>query len=103
MNEISLFRCLGEPTRLSVLRQLAQGTEHSVSELVELTGQERTNVSHHLAQLRTCGLVRTRNQGKQVLYSLGHTALKDLLELSAQVAEHIAAEDPEACVTEGCC
>lgn len=103
MNKLSLFRCLASPTRLQVLKQLGDGDERSVGKLVELTGQERTNVSHHLAQLRSCGLVRTRNDGKHVLYALGHVGLKDLLDLSHRLVEHIEAENPDACVLEGCC
>jgi ArsR family transcriptional regulator, cadmium/lead-responsive transcriptional repressor len=103
VNEHSLFRCLGDPTRLLVLKNLADGDERTVGQLVELTGQERTNVSHHLAQLRACDLVRTRNEGKHVLYSLGHTSLRDLLELSQRLVIHIKAEDPESCPVEGCC
>lgn len=103
MNELSLFRCLADPTRLLILQHLSAGGDQTVTQLVETTGQERTNVSHHLARLRACGLVHNRPEGKRVFYSLGHSRLKDLLAISSEVGLHIATADPQACVAEGCC
>ncbi len=103
MNEFSLYRCLGDPTRLTILKHLAAGDDQTVTQLVERTGQERTNVSHHLSKLRECGLVRTRPDGKHTRYSLGHAGLKDLLALSGGLVEHIVAENPDACIAQGCC
>lgn len=103
MNKISLFRCLSDPTRLAIIERLCDQEECSVTQLVELTKQERTNVSHHLAQLRTCGLVRTRHDGARVLYGMAHTTLGDLIEKSGQLVEHIQSVGPQVCVDEGCC
>lgn len=103
MNKISLFRCLNDPTRLAIIEHLCDQEECSVTQLVALTRQERTNVSHHLAQLRACGLVRTRNDGARVLYGLAHTTLGELIENSGRLVEHIKAVGPQVCVAEGCC
>lgn len=103
MNKISLFRCLSDPTRLAIIEYLCDQEECSVKQLVELTNQERTNVSHHLAQLRMCGLVRTRNDGARVLYGLAHTIMGELIENSGQLVEHIQTVSPQVCVAEGCC
>jgi ArsR family transcriptional regulator, cadmium/lead-responsive transcriptional repressor len=103
MKELALFRCLADPTRLTVLQHLAAGGEHTVTELVDRAGQERTNVSHHLAQLRACGLVRTRNDGRNVLYALAHSAIAGLLATAAGLAAHMDVGDPKACLVEGCC
>jgi len=44
------FKALGEPARLQLLAALRQG-EHSVSDLVAITGLGQANVSKHLQLL----------------------------------------------------
>lgn len=52
----ALFRSLGDPTRLAIVRQLAAGPARVV-DLVEAVGLAQSTVSKHLAWLRDCGLV----------------------------------------------
>ncbi|MCB9674920.1 MAG: helix-turn-helix transcriptional regulator [Alphaproteobacteria bacterium] len=65
-----LFRRLAHPGRLEVLDLLRRYSPRSVSELQELTGLERTALSHQLRVLREGRLVRTEREGKHVLYAL---------------------------------
>lgn len=103
MKSLSLFRCLADPTRLAVLQQLAEGGDLHVADFVELTGKEQTNVSHHLAQLRACGLVTAERDGKRVRYTLAHPKLKAFVEEAERLAEHIECADADACSEAGCC
>lgn len=98
-----MYGCLAEPTRLAVLHHLAHEGQASVSGLTEHTGSEQTNVSHHLAKLRECGLVVSKPEGKHRVYRIAHPRLVDLLEEGARLAEHIEASDAEACLEDGCC
>lgn len=98
-----MFRCLADPTRLAVLQELAKGGEMYVSDVIQLTGKEQTNVSHHLAQLRACGLVTAEREGKRVRYTLAHPKLKSFLEESDWLADHIECTDPDVCGEAGCC
>jgi DNA-binding transcriptional ArsR family regulator len=65
----ALMRLLGEPTRIRVLGLLQSG-ELNVTALCEALSLAQPTVSHHLALLRTAGLVLTRRAGKQIFYSL---------------------------------
>ncbi len=58
-----MFRSLGDPNRLAILRHLALG-EHRVVDLVSHLGLAQSTVSAHLACLRDCGLVTSRPQGR---------------------------------------
>src|SRR3954462_15678261 len=75
-----MFRSLGDPTRLAILRHLALG-EHKVVDLTAHLGLAQSTVSAHLACLRDCGLVTSRPQGRASLWTLDHSA--DLLALLA--------------------
>ena len=64
-----LFRSLGDPARLAILRHLALG-EHRVVDLTAHLGLAQSTVSAHLACLRDCGLVTSRPQGRASMFSL---------------------------------
>ena len=65
----SLFRGLGDPARLAILRHLA-GREQRVVDLTAQLGLAQSTVSAHLACLRDCGLVASRPQGRASVFSL---------------------------------
>src|SRR3954465_4955131 len=67
-----LFRSLGEPARLAIVRHLALG-EHKVVELTRHLGLAQSTVSAHLACLKDCGLVSSRPQGRASLWALSST------------------------------
>jgi DNA-binding transcriptional ArsR family regulator len=76
----ALFRSLGDPARLTILRHLTLG-EHRVVDLTQHLGLAQSTVSQHLACLRDCGLVTRRAQGRSSVYSIA--AGPELLELLA--------------------
>lgn len=70
MEELSQsFRALGDPTRLRILRLLAEAPLN-VSELVSLVGVAQSSVSHHLGKLRGLGLISEERQAGFTYYSL---------------------------------
>lgn len=83
-----MFRSLGDPARLAILRHLALG-EHKVVDLTSHVGLAQSTVSTHLACLRDCGLVSSRPQGRASMWSLTRPA--DLLELLAAAERLLAA------------
>ena len=64
-----MFRSLGDPARLAILRHIALG-EHKVVDLTAHLGLAQSTVSAHLACLRDCGLVTSRPQGRASMWSL---------------------------------
>lgn len=81
---VCLFRSLADPTRLAILRHLAQG-EHRVVELTAHLGLAQSTVSAHLACLRDCGLVSSRPRGRASVFSLVRPELFDLLAAAERV------------------
>jgi len=89
-----LFRSLGDPTRLQVLRHLAYG-EHRVVDLTRHLGLAQSSVSAALGCLRDCGLATSRPQGRASLWSL--TTKPELLGLLS-AAERLLAATGDAVV-----
>jgi ArsR family transcriptional regulator, cadmium/lead-responsive transcriptional repressor len=75
---VALFRSLGDPARLAIVRRLAEG-EARVVDLTRALGLAQSTVSKHVACLRDCDLVDFRVEGRQSFYSLTRPELIDLL------------------------
>jgi DNA-binding transcriptional ArsR family regulator len=83
-----LFRSLGDPGRLAILRHLMLG-EHRVVDLTAHLGLAQSTVSAHLACLRDCGLVTSRPHGRASMFALAHDV--ELLRVLAAAEQLLAA------------
>jgi len=75
-------RALSDPTRLMLAAALLEASELCVCDLAWIAERSQTLVSHHVRALRTHGIVRSRREGKMVIYSLteeGHALLASVL------------------------
>jgi DNA-binding transcriptional ArsR family regulator len=59
-----------DPTRFALAAVLREGGELCVCDLAWIAARSQNLVSHHLRALRSEGLVRSRREGKMVMYSL---------------------------------
>ena len=65
----ALLRVLGDDTRLRIFAMLPRA-ELCVCEIVEALGKPQSTVSHHLFLLQNAGLIRSRKQGRWIMYSI---------------------------------
>lgn len=76
MNDMVTFmKAVGDEYRLGILRMLRDG-ELCACEIHGPLGIPQNLASHHLRILRECEAVKTRKDGKKVIYSLNHRKLK---------------------------
>jgi DNA-binding transcriptional ArsR family regulator len=80
----ALFRSLGDPARLMIVRRLAGGPAR-VIDLVAALGLAQSTVSKHLACLRDCGLVTSEPAGRASVFRLAQPALADMLTAAEEV------------------
>lgn len=84
-------KALASANRLELLEALAQG-ERGVDGLAQASGMSVANTSHHLQILRGGGLVQSRKEGTQVIYSLTDEKVLSVLTGIRNVAEQHLAE-----------
>ena len=77
--------------RQAILLHLSDGPAFP-SELAELVGTSRSNLSNHLACLRGCGLVVAERQGRHIRYELVTRRLGGALADVATAMEESAFE-----------
>ena len=88
-----LLTCIGEPTRLQILRLLSQ-SEKYVGEIVGTLGIEQSLVSYHLRHLRECNIVIARQDAQKTYYGLSDARLAELVNISEAVIKDIFLCEP---------
>lgn len=77
---LRLCKMLSDPTRLRIAYYLTRSPELNVTQLCLRVDQSQPAVSHHLAMMRSSGLVAHRRVGRQVYYSLCGDPTRSALE-----------------------
>lgn len=65
MNEVDVFKALGDSTRLRILELIKNG-EKCICEIIPGTGKSQPTVSQHLRILRQAHLVEQRKEGTNI-------------------------------------
>jgi ArsR family transcriptional regulator, lead/cadmium/zinc/bismuth-responsive transcriptional repressor len=64
------LKALTDPTRLAILIALREGESCCVCDLAWIVGRDEKLVSHHVRLLKSLGVVRSRRDGRMVMYEL---------------------------------
>ena len=82
-----LFRLMSDPTRIRLFWILCH-CEECLLNLSAIMEMSSPALSHHLKLLRTCGLVTSRREGKEVYYRAADTRQADALHrMIEEIAE----------------
>jgi ArsR family transcriptional regulator len=65
-----ISKALADPRRMEILESIASQAEMGCSELCDAATVSQATMSHHLKELVTSGLVKTRREAKFVFYRL---------------------------------
>ncbi len=76
--QADILQAIGHPLRIAITDFLKNG-EQCVCDIAEYTGSERSNVSKHLSILVNAGLLDSRKEGLNVIYSLKCRCVLDFL------------------------
>ncbi len=77
MEFTALYECLCDPTRLRILRALAEGPL-CVCHLQEALAEPQVKISKHLAYLKSHGAVTAERRGSWMIYALPAAAPRAL-------------------------
>jgi ArsR family transcriptional regulator len=82
--QAEVCKTLANPKRLEIIHAL-KGGEKSVSELVEILGIPKANVSQHLTVMRHKGVLNSRKNGVNVFYSISSPKVVQACTLMKEV------------------
>ncbi len=102
-NEARFLRCIGEPTRLQILKLLADG-EKCVGELTANVQRGQSAVSHHLKALKDCNIVVARHEAQKVYYRLADPKVAEIVEATQLLLSNLKlCQGGECCQDDKCC
>jgi ArsR family transcriptional regulator len=81
----SLYRALGDETRLRVISVLAEFGPMPVNELSTRVGLSQPLISWHLRIMRLAGLIETQRQGREVICRLRPAAFDEIHQAEAHL------------------
>jgi len=79
-----ILKALSDPTRLKIVELLKQG-EICACKFVPLTKKAQPTVSQHLQILENAGIVKSRKEGKMILYSVTNSKIFDLIKIAKRM------------------
>ena len=76
MLEAQIFKALGDPTRLSIVRQLSDGSIYTIGDLTKGLGITRQGGRKQVQVLVDAHIIKLRPEGREVFVSLDAKRLK---------------------------
>ncbi len=99
MNGVSLLKCICNEIRFEILDLLQKNKELCVNDFVNKLKKDQPLISHHLKTLKSCGIVKSRDEGKKAMYSISNNQLSELIANITKVSKKI----PVLCSDNTCC
>lgn len=93
---LSGFAALAQETRLEVLRALVRKGPAGLpaGDIARAVGAPAPTLSFHLKELAAAGLVRSRKEGRSVIYAADYGGIRALVDF---VMENCCQGDPRLC------
>ncbi len=78
---IRTAKALSDRTRVRILREISKRKRMTCGEIEAIAGLAQPTVSHHLKILTEAGLLDMEKDGRHVIFSVNHGALKAFTRL----------------------
>ncbi len=82
--QAKVCKTMANPVRMEIIYTLKEG-EKTVSEMVDIIGVTKSNISQHLSVLKGAEMVRSRRDGQNIFYSIANTKIIDACSLMREV------------------
>jgi len=83
-----IFKALSDQTRLRII-ELLEKREICACKFVPLTKKAQPTVSQHLRALENAGIIKSRKDGKMVIYSLTNPKIIDLIKTAKAIKNDV--------------
>lgn len=79
-----IFSALSCGRRIRIIELLKDG-EKKASEIIPELGIDQSAVSRHLSILKSAGIIKSRKEGVNVIYSIADTDIYSILDIATQM------------------
>lgn len=81
-----IFRALSHPVRLKIL-ELLKDEPKCGCDIWPVLGEEQSNISRHLAELKEAGIIDSKREGVRVLFSIKNPRILECIEIAKEIAK----------------
>ena len=81
------YKIMGDATRCKLIFALLQ-QEMCVCDLASLLSMTKSSISHQLGKMKNAGIVKCRNDGRKVFYSLDDHHVSQIFTITADHLRH---------------
>lgn len=92
-----LFKALGHPARLSILKYLAETKTCITGDFSEELPLSRTTVNQHLTELKDAGLIICHTEGVKTYYCLNQKKICELNKMARALIDEISLPEDFIC------
>lgn len=92
-----LFKSLGHPARLAILKYLAQTKTCIIGDIAEELPLSRTTVNQHLKELKDAGLITGTITGSKTCFCLNFDKIREMEILSNELFKLIFSSEMYCC------
>jgi ArsR family transcriptional regulator len=92
-----LFKALGHPARLAILKYLADTKTCINGDFAEQLPLSRTTVNQHLSELKGAGLIISHTEGVKTFYCLNHKKICELKKVAMALIYEISLPEDFIC------
>ena len=89
--QADVCKTMASPVRMEIIYTLKEG-EKTVSELVDIVGLAKSNISQHLSILKGSGVLLSRRDGVKVYYRISNTKIIEACGLMRELLMEQVAE-----------
>lgn len=89
--QAEICKILSSPKRIEILNALNEG-EKTVTELVDLIGTPKANISQHLSVMRLKGILKSRRDGVNIYYSIANPKIISACAIMKEVLNDLLIE-----------
>ena len=79
MDPVTVFKALGDPTRLKILDIIQHG-EKCICEIIPYTKKSQPNVSQHLKILKNAGIIIERKNGTKTMLKVSNNQIYQIIK-----------------------
>jgi ArsR family transcriptional regulator len=89
--QAEICKIFSSPKRLEIISALKDG-EKTVTDLVDIMGTPKANVSQHLSVMRLKGILKSRRDGVNIYYSIANPKIIEVCALMREVLTELLIE-----------
>jgi len=76
---MEMLRALADKTRQEIIMVFTVSKELCVNDIAKNFTLSRPTISHHLNLMKRAGILNSRKEGKEILFSINKTYIKDMM------------------------